>query len=254
MYHLAIIFSLDGGDYEQFYCECVILVCVILAQLPELPGAPHPDLRPDQGAAALSQGPQAAPAPGPGPGPGPGPVGDQTPHWSPDRTLSEVSPGDEGCPGPWTSHFRTSQTHKQIHTHTHTHTHTPHMHPHSLTFTSFPAVRQSTSDDDDDGTTPTNLRAGQSDRPALKSAGQSQDRSLPGGARRPSSQQQQQPTGQPGLWTVGRYPSTSLTSLGESGEWETKSSRPAKGSRRVMSQVCGGDDGDGDGDTAIARR
>ncbi|KAJ3605526.1 hypothetical protein NHX12_027572, partial [Muraenolepis orangiensis] len=95
---------------------------------------------------------------------------------------------------------------------------------------------QSTSDDedDDDRATPTKQRTGQSARPSLKAADQSQGRSVPGQARRPSSQRP------PGLQSRGgkpsRNPSSSLTSLGESEEGETKSSRLGGGPRRGMSQ------------------
>uniref|UniRef100_A0A8C5CI70 AKNA n=1 Tax=Gadus morhua TaxID=8049 RepID=A0A8C5CI70_GADMO len=91
----------------------------------------------------------------------------------------------------------------------------------------------------DDRATPTKPGTSQSDRPSLNGAERSQDRSPPVHSARPSGQQEQQqqpPDLQARGRRMGRYPSSSLTSLGESGEWEAKSSRLGGVSRGVMSQ------------------
>ncbi|XP_056434940.1 microtubule organization protein AKNA [Gadus chalcogrammus] len=91
----------------------------------------------------------------------------------------------------------------------------------------------------DDRATPTKPGTSQSDRPSLNGAERSQDRSPPVHSERPSGQQEQQqqpPDLQARGQRMGRYPSSSLTSLGESGEWEAKSSRLGGASRGVMSQ------------------
>ncbi|CAL8327508.1 unnamed protein product [Boreogadus saida] len=92
----------------------------------------------------------------------------------------------------------------------------------------------------DDRATPTKPGTSPSDRPSLSGAERSQDRSPPVHSARPSGQQEQEqqqpPDLQAGGRRMGRYPSSSLTSLGESGEWEAKSARLGGASRGVMSQ------------------
>ena len=113
----------------------------------------------------------------------------------------------------------------------------------SLTHTPSPSSADRDSASSDDRATPTKPGTSQSDRPSLNGAECSQDRSPPVHSARPSGQQEQQqqpPDLQARGRRMGRYPSSSLTSLGESGEWEAKSSRLGGVSRGVMSQVRGG--------------